>query len=282
MKLEMLLQMKFDRAIMPEECLKIGSFKMTVNGMAVEFEFGEQTFYIDIHDPSVVLFKLSSMHSNKEVTVEDLKDISSIDECSIYTGECKESGFAAAAIRQILFAVSKPRRCTISAKNEVIKIYNQRICLAQDVVEAAFTSVWDNTAVTTPCKVNLQTKEVFDIELSTVELVGSCEREFVTIGGKEFPVHGDHNLTNEEDEYWYGAESAQFMRLDSWDRPVYELSDGKLIKDVNPRLNSEPDLYYSSNNDIDGEPDCPVKMTVKLLPKRVTWENSREGGKTYA
>jgi len=40
---------------------------------------------------------------------------------------------------------------------------------------------------------------------------------------------------------------------------------------VDPRQQFEPTLYYSCNNDVDGEPDDPVNDAVKLLPKRITW-----------
>lgn len=273
MRLEMFLQVNFNRSINPEEARLIADkIEMTMNGKTVEFVFGEQIFYIDLYDPSVVLFKLNSLYCSTNITIEDLRNITSIDECNIYNGKCEEANLVTAAIVQILFAASKPQCCAISVKDEVIKQYNCKGGGTANVIDAAFTSVWENATVTTPCKVNRQTKEVFDIELSPVEISGTCEREFITLGGIDFPVHGDHNLTNEENEYWYGAESAWFVRLDSWDRPVYKLSDGRYIKDTDPRPCVEPELCYSSNNEIDGEPDYPVKMTVKLLPKRVTWQ----------
>ncbi|MBQ6403336.1 MAG: hypothetical protein IJI27_05470 [Oscillospiraceae bacterium] len=74
---------------------------------------------------------------------------------------------------------------------------------------ATFTSVWDGgLAVTTGCKVDQLTGEVFDIGISedTADLVNMLEEEFVTINGHSFPVVSlDYLLNNPEDlgSYWY-------------------------------------------------------------------------------
>ena len=68
------------------------------------------------------------------------------------------------------------------------------------IKNATFTSVWDGGyAITTNCKVNMETKEVFDIE--TVEVDDSIDvldNEYVTIDGIDYPVSAD-DMT----EYWY-------------------------------------------------------------------------------
>ena len=145
------------------------------------------------------------------------------------------------------------------------------LCCNESVVKASYTSVWDGNSITTPCLVNLTTKEVFEIEKSPVELRGSCEDEFVTINGSDYHVNGEDDITNEKDEYWRDAETAMFVGTDSWDRPVYKLSNGVLIKDVSPTENFEADLHYSSDNEFDGEPSFRIEKVVKLLPERVLW-----------
>ena len=48
--------------------------------------------------------------------------------------------------------------------------------------------------------------------------------------------------------------------VDDWDRPVYRDTNGLLWKDVT--LGSvTPELYSACNNDFDGEPNMPIKMT---------------------
>ena len=69
------------------------------------------------------------------------------------------------------------------------------------IKNATFTSVWDGGfEVTTACKVNTETKEVFDIEVSegTAELVNELDAEFVTIDGEEYSVSSDGAT-----EFWY-------------------------------------------------------------------------------
>lgn len=58
------------------------------------------------------------------------------------------------------------------------------------VKEAKFESWWDgDTCITTNCKVNLSTREVFDIEMaSNVESVNILDAECVVIDDTQYPV----------------------------------------------------------------------------------------------
>lgn len=69
------------------------------------------------------------------------------------------------------------------------------------VKEGTFTSVWDNGhTVTSKCKVNIETMEVFDIETVYVDGLDILEREYITIDGKQYPV----SESRENDGgYWY-------------------------------------------------------------------------------
>ena len=67
-----------------------------------------------------------------------------------------------------------------------------------------------------------------------------------------------------------------FKDLDSWDRPVYEDSNGNLWKDVNPSRGCGVELYSALNNEFDGEPDCPFHGEPEFKPGRVVWA---KGGK---
>ena len=72
------------------------------------------------------------------------------------------------------------------------------------IVNAEMTSVWDgeSTAITTGCKVNLETKEVFDREKVDVEGVDSLDREYVTLpDGREFPLFEKDEA--EDGDFWY-------------------------------------------------------------------------------
>ena len=71
------------------------------------------------------------------------------------------------------------------------------------IKNGTFTSVWDGSyEVITKCKINMETKEVFDIEVSedTADLVNDLNYEYVTIDGEKHFV----SYNGEEDtEYWY-------------------------------------------------------------------------------
>lgn len=71
------------------------------------------------------------------------------------------------------------------------------------VKKAKFTSVWDDGyEVTSECKVNMESKEVFDIELVNVDELDLeiLEREYITIDDKEYPVSRDGE---DDTEFWY-------------------------------------------------------------------------------
>lgn len=73
------------------------------------------------------------------------------------------------------------------------------------IKNAKFTSVWDGGyEVTTNCKVNMETKEVFDIELAEVnESLDILEKEYVVIDDVEYPVFQLSDITEEDNEFWY-------------------------------------------------------------------------------
>jgi hypothetical protein len=73
---------------------------------------------------------------------------------------------------------------------------------ANNIKNATFTSVWDGGyQITTNCKVNMETREVFDIEIfeGAADLVNELDEEFVTIDGIEYSVSDDEDET----DYWY-------------------------------------------------------------------------------
>jgi len=79
-----------------------------------------------------------------------------------------------------------------------------------NVIDGTFTSEWDDGAViSTPCKVNVDTREIFDIQVCTaVTPDGTCEREFVVFPGSE-EEYDAHEKSEYEDldcpvyAYWY-------------------------------------------------------------------------------
>lgn len=76
------------------------------------------------------------------------------------------------------------------------------------IKNATFTSVWDGGyEVTTNCKVDMETREVFDIEISenTAEFIYELDYEYITIDGDDYSVHNaEDGLDGLSDNvFWY-------------------------------------------------------------------------------
>lgn len=68
--------------------------------------------------------------------------------------------------------------------------------------DAIFVSYWNNGVIQTPCKVNTDTREVFDI--SVVDFDGDIlEKEYIILDGKEYPVFQYSDIVDEKNEFWY-------------------------------------------------------------------------------
>lgn len=69
--------------------------------------------------------------------------------------------------------------------------------------DAFFVSVYDNESVIlTPCKVNLNTKEISDIVRAPYAINGTLTSERVIIGENEFPAEEAESRQN-KDSFWY-------------------------------------------------------------------------------
>ena len=76
------------------------------------------------------------------------------------------------------------------------------------IKNATFTSVWDDGyEVTTNCKVNMETKEVFDIEIKDIidipEELDNLNDEYITIDGKDFDVLNADEYEIKDEDFWY-------------------------------------------------------------------------------
>ena len=68
------------------------------------------------------------------------------------------------------------------------------------IKNATFTSVWDGGyEITTNCKVDMKTKEIFDIEIANgvEDFVEELDYEYVTIDGEDYPV-----FSESDEGYW--------------------------------------------------------------------------------
>lgn len=266
------IKVRFNRPIDDEkDYIVAGGFNFSVYGKDVEFDFEEQEYYIDSKEPCCAVFilrkpLLSEYPEFRRLSLRNIDRISEIKECFVYTGESGESDIEVMSIESISFVETEPKHLYISVSQELIEKFNTK---HSKIVDALYISSWSDGDIVTRCKVNRETKEVFDIEESSVNPAGCCEGEFIELDGLEFDVHRDTDVDNTPNEYWCDAEKAEFVGIDGWSRPVYKLENGMLIKDITLGASVYPELYYSVNNEFEGEPGCEVKKAVKLLPKRV-------------
>lgn len=73
------------------------------------------------------------------------------------------------------------------------------------IKNATFTSVWDGGyEVTTNCKVNMETREIFDTKVNNnIKDLNNLDYEYITIDGEEFNVI-NKNLNNVDViDFWY-------------------------------------------------------------------------------
>ena len=73
--------------------------------------------------------------------------------------------------------------------------------------DATFVSVWsDGVTVSTSCKVNMTTKEIFDIVVANVDDLGMLLSEHIILDGCEYPAYPKEWI-DEIDEldgsFWY-------------------------------------------------------------------------------
>lgn len=77
---------------------------------------------------------------------------------------------------------------------------NIMILINNNVKEATYTSVWDGgIEVTSRCKINIKTREIFDFEMVSVSGLEVLEREYVTMDESKYKV----NEESTADTYWY-------------------------------------------------------------------------------
>ena len=70
------------------------------------------------------------------------------------------------------------------------------------IKDATFISLWNGEdEIETQCKVNMDTKEVFDITMSNYSPDGVCDGEYVEIDDERYPVFQKDEAN--EGEYWY-------------------------------------------------------------------------------
>ena len=131
MIVEMELQVKFNRPVdLEKDYIVPGGYEMIMNGNSVEFDFCHCNSGISNEDSSVVIFNANGMDyasfpNLKRLRKKDLKNISSIRECFVYTGEPGESDLKVESIKSILFILPHSKPWVIEVPQKPINNFNK-------------------------------------------------------------------------------------------------------------------------------------------------------------
>ena len=133
MIIEMELQVKFNRPVdLENDYIVPGGYSMIMDGKEVEFDFCYSSSGISNEDSSVVIFSVTGMDYDsfpdlKKLGLKDLKNISSIRECFVYTGEPGESDLKVESIKNILFILPHNKPWVIDVPKKLIREFNKTL-----------------------------------------------------------------------------------------------------------------------------------------------------------
>ena len=133
MIIEMELQVKFNRPVdLEKDYIVPGGYSMIMDGKKVEFDFCHCSSGISNDDSSVVIFSVTGMDYDsfptlRKLRIKDLKNISSIGECFVYTGEPGESDLKVESIKYILFMLPHNKPWVIDVPKKLIKQFNETL-----------------------------------------------------------------------------------------------------------------------------------------------------------
>ena len=75
------------------------------------------------------------------------------------------------------------------------------------IKNATFTSVWDGGyEITTGCKVDMETREVFDVEVAMLDIeLDQLDYEYITLEGENYIVYNAEDGTDglKSTDFWY-------------------------------------------------------------------------------
>lgn len=133
MNIEMELQVKFNREVdLEKDYICPGGYEMIMNGKNVQFDF----HCVDTSDcflePTLCTFNVKDADYEafpefKKITASDLKNISSIEECFVYTGESGESDLEVVSIEKITFLLLEDKLQVIDVPQNLIDEYNKTL-----------------------------------------------------------------------------------------------------------------------------------------------------------
>lgn len=130
MSFEMNFVVEFNRDVdLDNDYICPGGFEMIMNGKNVEFDFTEFQPDIIAGDDRICCFNLRKPDFNsypklKKITAKELKNISAIKECYIYTGEPGETDLKVVSVKEIGIVILGEKAVFTEVQSKVIDEYN--------------------------------------------------------------------------------------------------------------------------------------------------------------
>lgn len=130
MNFEMNFVVEFNRDVdLDNDYICPGGFEMIMNGKNVEFDFTEFQLDIIAGNDRLCCFNLRKPDFNsyprlRKITAKELKNISAIKECYIYTGEPGETDLEVMSVKKIGFVILGEKAVFAEVQSKVIDDYN--------------------------------------------------------------------------------------------------------------------------------------------------------------
>ena len=127
MNFEMNLVVEFNREVdLDNDYICPGGFEMTMNEKNIEFDFTEFQFNLIADNDRDCCFNLrkpdfSSYPKLKKITAKELKNISAIKECFIYTGEPEDTDLKVVSVKKIEFVILGEKAVFTEVQSQVIE-----------------------------------------------------------------------------------------------------------------------------------------------------------------
>ena len=130
MNFEMNFVVEFNRDVdLDNDYICPSGFEMIMNGKNVEFDFTEFQHELVADNDRLCCFNLRKPDFNsypklRKITAKELKNISAIKECYIYTGEPGETDLEVMSVKEIGFVIFEEKAVFTEVQSKVIDDYN--------------------------------------------------------------------------------------------------------------------------------------------------------------
>ena len=130
MNFEMNLVVEFNRKVdLDNDYICPGGFEITMNGRNEEFDFTEFQPNMIAGNDRLCCFNLrkldfTSYPKLKKITAKELKNISAIKECYIYTGEPGETDLKVVSVKEIGIVILGKKTVFTGVSSNVVDEYN--------------------------------------------------------------------------------------------------------------------------------------------------------------